>query len=184
MSTANSPGRLLRYTISIYRNKSSSSDVAENFSREYVKKIAPLHAKHGMEMYQIVYSPLAYRTALDSINRRDGRGFIVDDHDVTVEFYFRSFAELSRVTSDPEFQAAQAAEAPYVNLVHTVVSLGWVEKYVDGGRVVNIGDDGKSAYPSWAELGDISTAFPKEDVAGATKWSVEGPGGTGELKTQ
>ncbi|KAF3015328.1 hypothetical protein E8E14_009868 [Neopestalotiopsis sp. 37M] len=170
MATTSSPGRLLRYTLSIYRNKSASTEEAEKFARDYVKKIAPLHAKHGIEMYQTIYSPLAYRTALDAINRRDGRGFIVDDHDVTVEFYFRTFAELSRVTSDPAFQAAQAAEAPYVNLVHTVVSLGWVEKYVDGGRVVNLGDGGESAYPSWAELGNVSTAFPPkketEEAAG------------------
>ena len=54
MSTPPSPGRLLRYTLSIYRNKDSPDDEAEKFARDYVKKIAPLHARHGIEMYQTV----------------------------------------------------------------------------------------------------------------------------------
>lgn len=77
---------------------------------------------------------------------------------MTVEFYFRSFAELNKVNSDPEFQALQAAEEPFVNRAHTVVSLSWVEKYVDEGEVVNI-VDGKSTYPPYDELLDLSSAL-------------------------
>jgi hypothetical protein len=77
---------------------------------------------------------------------------------VTIEFYFRSFAELNRVNSDPEFQALQASEEPFVNRVRTVVSLSWVEKYVDEGKVVNIVDD-KSTYPSYDKLLDLSSAL-------------------------
>ena len=86
---------------------------------------------------------------------------------MTVEFYFRNFAELNKVNSDPEFQALQATEAPYVNLVHTVVTLGWVEKYVDNHTVVNIDENGKSTYPPWSELNDLSTAFPARPAEGA-----------------
>lgn len=85
------------------------------------------------------------------------------------------------MTSDPEFQAFQAAEAPYINLVNAVVSLGWVETYVAGGRVVNFREqeDGAmaSAYPSWAELGDLSTAFPPTEEGegeGSQRWKVVG----------
>lgn len=92
-----------------------------------------------------------------------------------MEFYFRNFAELNKVNSDPEFKELQASEGPYVNLVHTVVTLGWVEKYVDGGKVVNIGEDGKSTYPPWAELNDLSTAFPPRPAEGA-KYSLSEEG--------
>lgn len=123
------------------------------------------------------------------MNRRNNRGWVIDvsvpgellpnrccrlsdfhfdqDHDVTVEFYFRNFAELNKVNSEPEFQALQASEGPFVNLIHTVVTLGWVEKYVDGGKVVNIGEDGKSLYPPWSELNNLSTAFPARPAEGA-----------------
>ncbi|KAI5925488.1 hypothetical protein F4810DRAFT_658866 [Camillea tinctor] len=155
-----SPGRLLRLTLQIYRNQNSSAEDREKFAREYLAKVAALHAKNGIEIYQQVYTPVAYRAVLDEMNRRSNRGWTIDDHDVTVEFYFRSFAELTRVNRDPEFQALQVAEGPYVNLVHTVATLGWVERYVDGGQVVNVAE-GKSTYPSWKELGDLSTAFPE-----------------------
>jgi hypothetical protein len=89
-----------------------------------------------------------------------------------VEFYFRNFAELNKVNSDPDFQALQASEGPFVNLTHTVVTLGWVEKYVDGGKVVNIDQDGKSLYPPWTELNDLSTAFPARPSEGA-KYSLD-----------
>ncbi|KAK6084603.1 hypothetical protein SCUP515_01099 [Seiridium cupressi] len=212
MSAKPSPGRLLRYALSVYRSNKSSVDESANFARQYLEKVAPLHAKNGIEKYQQVSLVLRappgtsrleaaaaphratglYRTALEEMNRRDGRGFVADvsspaldhqvillrrltidtkDHDVTVELYFRSFAELHKVTSDPEFQAAQATEGPYVNLVHTVVSLRWVEKYIYGGKVVNIGEDGKSTYPPWSELNDLSTAFPAKSE-GSSKWSV------------
>lgn len=47
---------------------------------------------------------------------------------MTIGFYFRSFAELNKVNADPEFQALQASEEPFMNRENTVVSLAWVEK--------------------------------------------------------
>jgi len=79
------------------------------------------------------------------MNRHRNRGWIVDDHDMTVEFYFSSFEEMNKVTNDPEFQKLQQEEEPYVNRTNTVVSLGWVENYVQDGKVVNV-RDGKSTY--------------------------------------
>ncbi|KAK7910579.1 hypothetical protein PG985_013060 [Apiospora marii] len=195
MPTMPSPGRLLRLTLQVYRNQASSAEERETFAREYLAKAAALHAKNGIEMYQQVsqlprtlfprqpmalgvttnidvawhkvFTPIGYRNALEEMNRRNNRGWTVDDHDLTVEFYFRTFAELSKVNSDPEFQALQATEGPYVNLVHTVATLGWVEKHVDGGKVVNLDEDGKSTYPSWTEMNDLSTAFPAGPAEGA-----------------
>ncbi|KAI1211592.1 uncharacterized protein F4807DRAFT_418381 [Annulohypoxylon truncatum] len=152
------PGRLLRMTLQVYANTKNKPEDNEAFAREYHAKVASIHARNGIEAYQQVFTPPPYRAALDEMNRARNRGWVVDDHDLTAEFYFRNFAELEKVRADPDFQALQAAEGPYVNLVHTVVSLGWVEKYVDAGKVVNIGEDGKSMYPPWKELMDLSTA--------------------------
>ncbi|PYH91393.1 hypothetical protein BO71DRAFT_332322, partial [Aspergillus ellipticus CBS 707.79] len=153
--------RLLRLTLQIYRNQQDSSiEEREKFARDYLAKVAVLASKHSIEKYQQVYTPPSFREALEESSRRNKRGWVVDDHDLTVEFYFRNFLAMNNVGMDPEFRALQAAEGPYVNLVHTVASFGWVEQYVDGGKVVNIGEDGKSVYPSWMELGDVRTAFP------------------------
>ncbi|KAI1658173.1 hypothetical protein F4813DRAFT_388956 [Daldinia decipiens] len=131
----------------------------EAFSREYLTKGASIHARNGIEMYQQIFTPVPYRAALEEMNRRGNRSWVIDDHDITFEFYFRTFAELEKVRVDPDSQALQAAEGPYVNLVHTVVTLDWVEKHVDGGRVVNVGPDGKSTHPPWSELHDLSTVY-------------------------
>ncbi|KAI1381018.1 hypothetical protein F4677DRAFT_441349 [Hypoxylon crocopeplum] len=146
--TGASPGRLIRMTLQVYGNQKNKPEDNEAFSREYVAKVAGIQARNGIEMYQQVFTPAPFRVALDEMNRRGNRGWVVDDHDITVEFYFRSFADLEKVRRDPDFQALQAGEDPYVNLVHTVATLGWVEKYVDGGEVVNV-KDGKSMYPPW-----------------------------------
>lgn len=106
-------------------------------------------------LYSLLLSPSTHRT-LHSRYILTSQP-LSQDHDITVEFYFRSLADLEKVRADPDFQALQAGEGPYVNLVHTVASLGWVEKYVDGGKVVNL-KDGKSMYPPWEELMDLSTA--------------------------
>jgi hypothetical protein len=89
------------------------------------------------------------------MNNRRNRGWVVDDHDMTIEFYFRTFEELGRITNDPEFQKLQEEEEPYVNRTHTVVSLGWVEQYVMDGEVVNI-KEGRSMYPGFEELNDVA----------------------------
>jgi hypothetical protein len=81
------------------------------------------------------------------------------------------------VNSDPDFQALQATEGPYVSLVHTVVTLGWVEKYVDNHKVVNFDENGNSLYPPWSELNDLSTAFPAKPTDGA-KYSM------GDMETE
>ncbi|PWY81723.1 hypothetical protein BO94DRAFT_536935 [Aspergillus sclerotioniger CBS 115572] len=161
------PGRLLRLTIQIYRNQASTnSEEREKFAREYLSKVAVVVAKHGIEKYQQVYTPPAFREALEESSRRNKRGWVIDDHDLTVEFYFRNFLAMNNVRNDPEFAALQASEGPYVNLIHTVATLGWVEQYVDGGKVVNIGPDGRSMYPSWAELGDVQSMFPPKVAEG------------------
>ncbi|KAI0179355.1 hypothetical protein GGR52DRAFT_535864 [Hypoxylon sp. FL1284] len=158
-AAAASPGRLLRMTIQIYGSHKNKPEEDEAFSREYLTRIAEIHARNGIEMYQQAFTPAPYRAAMQEMNRRANRDWVVDDHDMTVEFYFRSFAELERLRRDPDFAALQAEEGPFINMVHTVTTLGWVEKYVDGGRVINV-KDGKSTYPSWSELRDLSTAYP------------------------
>ncbi|KAJ5100444.1 hypothetical protein N7456_006496 [Penicillium angulare] len=158
MATPNQTPRLIRLTIKLYKGETRQGGEGHDFARDYVVKAAKLHAKHGIYKYQQCYSPPAYRTFADDMNRRNNRGWVIDDHDVTIEFYFRSFAELNKVNSDPEFQALQASEEPFVNRVHTVVSLSWVESYVDEGKLVNIVDE-KSTYPPYEELLDLSTAL-------------------------
>jgi hypothetical protein len=76
MSTA--PGRLLRLTLQVYRNQNSNAEDREKFAREYLAKVAALHAKNGIEIYQQVYTPVGYRAALEDMSRRNNRGWAID----------------------------------------------------------------------------------------------------------
>lgn len=73
-----------------------------------------------------------------------------------VEFYFREPAHFLAVTQDPEFQTLQAQEEPYISRHNVVASLGWVETYVENGKVVHVGDDGKPTYASFEEMSQVS----------------------------
>ncbi|QKX63140.1 uncharacterized protein TRUGW13939_10309 [Talaromyces rugulosus] len=163
-----STARLLRLSIKLYKSAAFTDVQCHEFARGYIAKAAKIHAKHGITSYQLNYSPAPYRGFVAEMNKRNNRGWVIDDHDITVEFYYRNFAELNKVNGDPEFQALQASEEPYVNRENTVVSLAWVEKYVDEAQVVNIVDE-KSSYGPWAELVDLSTALPDEVKAAWSK---------------
>ena len=69
-----------------------------------------------------------------------------------MEFLFRDMEAFFRGASDPEFQALQAEEEPFISGIHAEVSLGWVETYVSDGKVVNISEDGKPDFPAFKEL--------------------------------
>jgi len=76
------------------------------------------------------HTPSSTRKVLEAMNAQRNRGWVIDDHDITVEFYFRDFDALTAVGQEPQFQKLQVEEGPYVNRAHTVASLGWVEVYV------------------------------------------------------
>jgi hypothetical protein len=101
-------------------------------------------------------SPASFRGAAKAFNAARGDRWLVRDHDFQVEFYFRDPAVLARISADPEFQALQKTEGPYVSSIHVEASLGWIETYIQDGKVVNLGDDGKSSYLGWAAMSAVS----------------------------
>lgn len=76
---------------------------------------------------------------------------------MTVEFYLHSLDELTSVLEDPEFKALQQEEEPYVSGEDIVATLGWVETYVQDGRVVNVDSAGVPTYPGFGVLADFSS---------------------------
>lgn len=45
---------------------------------------------------------------------------------------------LYKGASDVDLQALKAEEEPFISGIHAEISIGWMERYVSGGRVVNI----------------------------------------------
>lgn len=54
--TGAAPGRLLRMTLQVYANTKNKPEDNEAFAREYLSKVAEIHARNGMEAYQQVSS--------------------------------------------------------------------------------------------------------------------------------
>ena len=65
---------------------------------------------------------------------------------MTVELYARDLATLRAIANDPVRATFPEKEAPYLSNRHVVASLAWVEVFVKDNKVINIGEDGGSAY--------------------------------------
>src|SRR6478609_3633941 len=64
------------------------------------------------------WSPSSFRDAAKTLNSQLGDRWVIRDHDMHVEFWFRDMATLAAVAGDPDFQALQAAEGPYASKIH------------------------------------------------------------------
>ena len=98
------------------------------------------------------FTPRSFRDAAQGLNAKRGNPWIVRDYDAQVEFLFRDMDTFYKGAADPDFQALQAEEAPFVSGIHAEVSIGWVQTYVKDGKIVNVCDDGKADYPGFKEL--------------------------------
>ena len=67
----------------------------------------------------------------------------------------KSMDAVYAVAADPDFQALHEEEGEWVSKLHVVASVGWVEVYLEGGRVVNL-QDGKPVYPTWKIMNDVN----------------------------
>lgn len=97
-----------------------------------------------------LFNLTATREAARELNERLGKKWVLDDHDVVVEFYLRDLEAVQRIIADPEFAKLQEEEAPWVDTERSdggvVAHLAWVEVYVENGKVVHVGSDGKPTY--------------------------------------
>lgn len=89
--------------------------------------------------------------------------YIIDKHDVQIEYYFRDVSSLLAVSADEDFKALHIEATPFVRLDETTVLLNWVEVYLEDGKLVNIGADGKSLQPSFEEQSDIQVSEKPAD---------------------
>lgn len=94
------------------------------------------------------------RQVAHKLNSDWGGRFTISDHHVQVEYYMRDMETVYKVSQDPDFQALHAEEGPFVSRLHVVASVGWVEVYVEDGKVVNV-RDGKPTYPGFEVMADM-----------------------------
>ncbi|KAJ5200376.1 hypothetical protein N7491_008822 [Penicillium cf. griseofulvum] len=149
------PQRLLKLILAHHRNPAASEEECHRFITEvYIPKAVAIHQRHKLQGYSYHFSPTPVRNVLSTACERLQNGWTVDTHDATVEFYFRDIADLVTVSTDPDFIALQAIEAPYISKEGVIAQLGWVETYIADQQVVNL-VDGKSQYRGYEEASSI-----------------------------
>jgi hypothetical protein len=74
-------------------------------------------------------------------------GWKLSTYDGHVEFIVRSIEDLYRAVQDPEYPEKVAPDEQYLlDRSTSTVTVGWEEVYVLDGKVVNISENGTSAY--------------------------------------
>ncbi|KAJ5525109.1 hypothetical protein N7494_011759 [Penicillium frequentans] len=140
------PQRLLKLTLAYNRNLDASEEEFHRFiTEEHIPKAVAIHQRHNLQGYSYHFSPTPMRKVLSTACERLQNGWTVDTHDATVEFYFQDIADLVTVSTDPDFIALQATEAPYISKKGVVAQLRWLETYIADQHVVNLVDR-KSQY--------------------------------------
>ena len=79
----------------------------------------------------------------------------------------RDMESVYATAADPDFAVLHQEEGPFVSRLHCVASVGWVEVYVENGRVVNLTKDGKPAYPSFEVMSDVGNGSEGEVNGGS-----------------
>lgn len=90
-------------------------------------------------------------------------GWSIAEHDITIEFWVRSEAQMMEILHDPDFQALLAEEGDMVDAERAELTVGWEEVYVEDGKVVNVAD-GKSEYPPFTKSVELAVAAGKKDT--------------------
>lgn len=80
-----------------------------------------------------------------------------------IEFYFKDLESLIAISEDEDFKALHVDCIPFINMETTVISLAWIEVFLDNGKVVNVSPEGKSLHPSFEEVSKIETSTKAAD---------------------
>ncbi|KAI0164280.1 hypothetical protein GGR52DRAFT_113015 [Hypoxylon sp. FL1284] len=144
--------RVLRLSGSYYRKEGiSEKDFHDFISYRHGVECAKIHARYDILKYQMAFNSSATQALTKSMKLP----YKVSDRDFEIEYYFKDVAALLAVSADEDFKTLHVEAEPYVDLATTVVTLTWVEVYLEDGKIVNIDSEGRSLQPSFEELSDI-----------------------------
>jgi hypothetical protein len=83
--------------------------------------------------------------------------------DVIIEYYFENLEALIGISSDDDFKALHVDCVPFINMETTIISLTWIEVFLENGKVINLSAEGESLHPSFAEASKIELSDKPAD---------------------
>ncbi|KAM0259619.1 hypothetical protein ACHAQJ_003198 [Trichoderma viride] len=137
--------RVLRLTLMQYKNpKLSDAEFQKHWSEHHAPLASGWLARNGIIGYTQYHTPPETRNLAAGL--LEYAGATLAPFDGYVEFMVRSPEDLFKATQDPEYPVKMQPDEEFM-FEHgkMQVTVGWVEVYVQDGKVVNI-VDGKSAF--------------------------------------
>ncbi|RHZ60656.1 hypothetical protein CDV55_104181 [Aspergillus turcosus] len=145
--------KVLRLAGSYYKLDHVSEEEFHRFiSQDHAVKAAKIHERHGILHYQLAFGSSQTRELAKGLQLP----WKIDDHDVTIEFYFTDVSALLAVSADQDFKDLHVDTEKFIRLDATTISVTWIEVYLKDGKIVNIDSEGKSLQPSFAERSVIA----------------------------
>ncbi|KAM6484625.1 EthD domain-containing protein [Trichoderma sp. SZMC 28011] len=137
--------RLLRLTLMQYKNpKITDEEFQKHWSEHHAPIASAWLARNGIVGYTQYHTPPETRNLATAL--AETVGATVAPFDGYVEFFVNNPEDLWKATSDPEYPVKMHPDEQYMfDSSKMQVTIGWVEVYIQDGKVVNI-VDGKSAY--------------------------------------
>ncbi|KAI1810344.1 hypothetical protein GGS20DRAFT_594769 [Poronia punctata] len=153
--------RVLRISGTYHRKQGVSEKEFHDFlAYRHGIECAKVHERHGILKYDMIFNTTATRALGKSLNLP----YKLNDYDLQIEYYFKDVESLLGISGDKDFKVLHGEAEPYVDLTTTNITVGWVEVYLDNGKLVNIDSDGKtSLYPSFEEMSDVPLANKPAD---------------------
>ncbi|KAI9035220.1 EthD domain-containing protein [Aspergillus affinis] len=156
--------KVLRLAGSYYKLPEVSEEDFHSFmSNDHAVKAAKVHEKYGTLHYQLHRAKAIGNSHTRELAHGLKLPWKIDDHDVTIEFYFTDVSTLLAVSADEEFKALHVDSENFVRLDATTVAVTWVEVFLKDGKLVHISPDGKSQHPPFAER--IDFVLPEKPAA-------------------
>ncbi|RFU72486.1 hypothetical protein TARUN_9762 [Trichoderma arundinaceum] len=137
--------RLLRLTLQQYKNpKLTDAEFQKHWSEHHAPLASGWLARNGIIGYTQYHTPPETRNLASSL--AEAVGATVAPFDAYIEFMVHNVEDLWKATADPEYPVKMQPDEQFMfDHGKMQVTVGWVEVYVQGGKVVNI-VDGKSAF--------------------------------------
>ncbi|KAJ6785631.1 hypothetical protein PWT90_00504 [Aphanocladium album] len=137
------PQRVLRLTGSYTRKEGFSEAEFHKFmSPQHATKGAKIYTKYGILKYQLAFSAASTRAVGTSLKLP----WSIDEHDVIIEYYYKDIEQMLAISGDNDFKAMHVECEPYINMDNTVISITWVEVFIEDGKLANINSAGETVH--------------------------------------
>ncbi|KAI1386967.1 uncharacterized protein F4822DRAFT_331212 [Hypoxylon trugodes] len=131
--------QLLKVEAFHYKLDSVSDDAFEKYINEdLTPKWVALIKKHDVIRYTSTITPTTFAGEFGPVLEQLRPGWKMNEANLTLTYYVRSFDEMKAILNDPDYQAkGRDTEVGWIDTSRGQLKLGWETVYIENGEVVN-----------------------------------------------